>query len=92
MNIPVIKFEIEGIRTSVGVMLSKYALEMDQQIQDAVDNFCKSDVIERIITETTNTAIKATIESEIGDFFRYGNGRKAIKEAVQNQLNGIYKD
>lgn len=91
-TVPIIRLEVEGMKHTVQMMLSKYAAELDKEVFDAVEKFCTSSNIERVINECTEKSIKQAIELEIGDFFRYGNGRKAIKEAVENQLNGIYKD
>lgn len=86
-TMPVIKFDIEGMRHTMLMYLSEYAAQMDKDIKDAVDDFCTDGNLTRIIRETAQRQIKLAVEEEVSKFFQYsGEGRKMVALAVREAL------
>lgn len=48
-NIPIIKLEVEGMKHTVQFMLAEYGTKINNEVSNAVERFCSSDNIERII-------------------------------------------
>lgn len=87
MNIPVIKLEVEGMKHAISVALSKYAVQMDEQVQAAVDKYCEPENIQYVISTTATQAIDAAVKDIVKGFFAYGGkGRKYVKEEVERRL------
>lgn len=87
MNIPIISLEIKGMRCSIQKALSQHLLETDAMVQKAIETYCSSDNIERIIQETTFRTIDAVVREEVEIYFRNGEGRKEISNAVKEVLS-----
>jgi len=86
MNIPIIRLEVEGMRHSISVALSKHTMEMDAMIQDALASYCTPENIAHIIRSETTRALDEVIKQEISNFFYYGAGRRVVVEAVKEKL------
>jgi hypothetical protein len=87
MNVPIIRFEIEGMKHTLQVALSQYAAVMDEQMQEAVEASCTVENLQRIIEKSAKQEIECAINEEIRKFYSYGKGREAIRNAVQLELN-----
>jgi len=83
---PLIRLEVQGMRHAIQVALQKHLLCMDKDIQTALDNICTPENISNIVFDTAKFEIKAAIDAEIQKFYRYGDGRKVIQDAVQRKL------
>ena len=86
MNLPIIKFEIEGMRHTLAVMLAEHNFNMDQYVQEAITAFCTEENLRAIITKRVSESIEQAVAEETRHYFLYGEGRKAIKEAVVKKL------
>jgi hypothetical protein len=73
---PVIRLEVQGMKHAIQIALSEHLIKMDMDIQSAIDRVC------------TPTNISAIVFDAAQNFYRYGDGREAIKEAVERQLKG----
>ena len=85
-EMPIIRLEVERMKYSILTAMSEHLLQMDQDIQSAVDAACTPEKITAIVFDTASREIKAAIENEIRSFYAYGEGRKAIADAVRKQL------
>ena len=85
-GIPVIRLEIEGMKHAVIHAMTRHLAQMDSEIQAAVEHACKPEHISALIETTARGEIAKAVKSEIENFYRYGPGRKAIKEAVVRAL------
>lgn len=85
-SMPIIRFELEGMRQAIVIALSDYMVRMDSDIQAAIDRVMTPENIAAVIEDTAKREIDAAIQSEIQSFFRFGNGRDIIKKAVADQL------
>ena len=87
MNIPIVRLEVQGIKHTMQIALAEYIVNMDADIQHAIEQACTAENIVKIIEKTAREAIDQSIKDEVSRFFRYGEGRAAIKEAVHTQLS-----
>lgn len=87
MNVPLIRLEVEHMKHSMVHACSVYLAKMDAQIQDAVEKACTVENITRIVETAADEAISKAIREEIDSYFRFGDGRRAIKEVVEKQLS-----
>lgn len=83
----VIRLELETLRHQVSQMLSDQALDIDNQIKAALDEFCKEDHLGSHIREVTRKVTEQAVQSAVENFFRYGAGFQAIEAAVTERLN-----
>jgi hypothetical protein len=90
MSPPIIRIEIESMKHALNVMLSQHAALMSQEMQQAVDTFCTPERIQKLITETAHRELEGIVKDEIAAFFRYGAGRRSIRDSIQKQLNDMF--
>jgi len=81
--LPVIKIEIEGMRHAICTMLHEHAMTMDETFQAAVNDFLKPENMEIFIKETVAHTMRGVIGETIREYFTYGEGKKAIRDAVK---------
>ena len=91
-GIPIIRFEIEGIKRSMIIALTEHSAKMDADIISAVEEYCTPENIHSVISAYANSALDFAIKTEVDNFFRFGDGRKAVAEAVKKAIltNGTY--
>ena len=86
MNTPLIRIELESMKQTMIHAFSSQMFQLDTQFKKALEEACHPDNIDRILTESANSAIKEVIEEEINNFFRNGDGRKFVAEKVREKL------
>lgn len=86
LPIPIIKLEVEGMRRTMAVALSQYTAQLDEMLQQAISDFCTPENLERIINDETARTLDTVIKAEVKNWFINGEGRKAIKKAVEKRL------
>ncbi len=85
-ELPIIRLELEGMRMTFCRALTEYHASIDASVQDAVERFCRPENISRIVNSSADKAMEEAIRASVDDFFRYGDGRKAIQDAVRARL------
>ena len=85
-TIPIIRMEVEGMKAQICTALREYAVQMDKDIQTAVDAYCTPENITRVIHQAAFAALDYAIKEEVDKFFRYGDGRKAVAAAVKESI------
>jgi hypothetical protein len=88
VSTPIIRLEVEGMKHGILVALSEYAAKVDADIQAAVERYCQPENIARVVQAAAERSIDIAIKEEIDRFFRFGDGRRAISAAVEEQLKG----
>lgn len=86
MNIPVITLEVQAMKHTMKTLLTKYAMQIDTEIQAAVDEFCTPENVKRIVKEAAKSAIQSSIADQVQGYFKYGAGREQVAAAVREQL------
>jgi len=81
-NMPIIRIEIEGMKRTLCAMLHEHAIKLDASLQEAVNDFLKEENIKSFIKAEATKMMKSAITKSIEDYFIYGEGSKAIKQAV----------
>ncbi len=91
MSMPIITLQVEAMKCTIKAALLEHAAQMDQDIQAAVDAYCKPENIGAVVRQTALTEINEAVKEEVRNFFRYSaNGRKAIREAVREHMERVY--
>ncbi len=83
---PVIRLEVERMKHSMLVALSKYNLELDSMLKDALDKYCSAEHVEVILNVAAREAIDRAVKEEVSNFYLHGRGRKAIVAAIAKRL------
>jgi hypothetical protein len=86
MNLPIIRLEVEGIRRTMSAMLAEHAVQMDKDIQEAVETYCTPENLAHVVKTAAAKALDAAVREEVDQFFRRGNGRKAVAAAVKESI------
>lgn len=74
------------MKQSILIALSKHQMEVDAYVRAALEDVCSSDFIKRTIDNTAEETLFTVIRDEVSAFFRFGEGRKAVAEAVKAKL------
>ena len=74
------------MRHSILTALTHHQVQMDKNIQEAIDAYCQPENIKRIIDDAAFQALDNAIKEEVKNFFWKGEGRMAIAEAVKKKL------
>ena len=92
-EVPIIKLEMQNMRHTMVRALSEYSAQFDKNIQQAVEEYCSDDNLERIIKEEAEASLNKAIKEEVRDFFGGAcSGRLAVREAVIKYLNQYYPE
>ena len=86
-EIPIIRIELERMALTLNTMLSQELAKMDVDVREAVKHFCTPENIRRILNQQVQSAVEAGITSELSAFFRYGNGRKLLRKAIEEHFS-----
>jgi hypothetical protein len=86
MNVPVIRLELHGIKQTLLVALADHNAQIDADVRAAIDRFCEPTTLRETVMSAATSAIKRAVQEEVESFFKYGNGRAAIKAAVQQAM------
>lgn len=86
LHIPVIRIELERMSKSLCVAIMDEHVAMSEEIERAVKSFCEPNKVQNIVSEQVRRTLTAVIQSEVEQFYRNGDGRKAVKAAVIKRL------
>jgi len=90
MNIealPQLRLEIEHLKYTILAQLGLRGSELGECLSKEVDKAINSYPWERKVQEVTHAAITSHIEH----YFKYGNGSRAIKSAVEEGFRNVTK-
>ena len=83
---PIIRFEVMGMKFAVQKALADYAQTMYSDLQAAIDEACSPEAVEAVLKATATREMQAAVEREIRTFFTYGPGAKVVAQAVRENL------
>lgn len=86
VSIPIITLKIDGMRHHMQLALHEHMMQIDSDVQNAIKEFCTPEHIQDLVSECAEREIEAALKEEIASFFKYGDGRKLIKEIVESQV------
>lgn len=84
---PIISIHIESMKHTIQHLLIEQACQIDSRVNEAVEEYCSSDNLERVIKRSVQTEINSAIEREIQSFYTLGDGRATIKDRVIKTLS-----
>jgi hypothetical protein len=84
--IPIVRLEVERMKQTIVTALTHQALQLDRDIQTAVESYCTERNIAALIQGEVNRVLDSVIAEEVKRFFQYGEGRKVVAEAVKKRL------
>lgn len=87
LDMPIITLEVSRMKYGIQHALSQHHFQVSEEIKNAVDRFCEPENINRIIQTQASAILEKVIKEEIDNFFRTGDGRAVIAEAVQTSLS-----
>lgn len=86
MNAPIIKIELEGMKQCMMHAFSEQLLNMDKAFQVAIEDACRPEKVQALMTDAANRYIAEAVQSETKAFFLYGEGRRLIAAKVLETL------
>jgi uncharacterized protein with PIN domain len=84
---PVIRLELERMQMGIVTAITEHALQMDEQVKEAVKKFCTPENIQQILDAEVSRVLKQEIASTIDAYYKYGNGRKVIADLIKKKLD-----
>lgn len=84
--LPIIRLEVSAMKYQLQTVLHEFSAQMDTDLQNAVDKFCTPENITKIIEEEAERLFNSILREEMTNWFRYGGGQKAIREAIEEKL------
>lgn len=86
VTIPIIRLEVEGMKTSIMMAIADHQLAMDEALNKTVEAYCRPENIDRVVGAAVAAALDTAIKAEVTSFFGYGEGRKLVAAAVREKL------
>ena len=81
-----VTIEIDGIRHRMGQMLNGFREKQNDAIQAALEKALTVENVQAVLERTAEQEIKAAIAEEVSALYRYGKGRKALRDAIEKAL------
>lgn len=82
----IVRIEVEHMKHALSVAMADYVGKLDLDIKAAIERVCTAENILGIIQREADQAINQVIKKEVEEFFWLGEGRGAIRDAVQARL------
>lgn len=89
-NQPLIRITVDQMKYSIVAAMQEHIAQLDEQMKVAIDEAIKPESLQPLLNEMAQREIHTAIREEISRFFRYGSGRKVIKELVAKELDRQY--
>jgi hypothetical protein len=84
-SMPIVRLEIDRMKASIVHHLGVNGSQYGEALAAAIDNAVKSYDWDSQVKELTHKIL----EEKIADYFKYGNGAQAIREAVNAGFENI---
>lgn len=82
MNIPIIQLSVSGMKHSIIMALTEYEIGLSEEIKKAVEACCTPKNIQQVINQEVKRILDSIIREEVERFYRYGSGRRTIRDAA----------
>lgn len=86
LGVPIVRLELEGLKTCILAALESQAGEFTQMAKEALNEFCSEGHVRDLVRIQVRAEVERAIKDEIRAFYSYGEGRKAVHEAVIKRL------
>ena len=88
LGVPIIRMEVESMKHTICTALTQYEAQLSEEIQAAVEEYCKPENIDKVISSAVRETLSGVLRQEVEDFFRKGDGRDMVREAVYKRFKG----
>ena len=85
-TLPVLRIELESMKSQFCTMLSEQAIGIDEMVRGAIDAYCEDANLRKIITKHVKEALDQAIAESVNHWMKYGEGRKFIAKCVNDTL------
>ena len=85
---PIIRLELQRMKQSMLTHLGIYHQGISDQVERYMENAIQTFDFEMAVGSATHDAI----EEVINEYFKWGEGRRVIKSAIEDSLNQMFKD
>lgn len=85
--IPLISIQVEHIQYTMQQAFTKHLLDMDKMFAVAIQEACKPENVQAVLTAAAKRHLQAAVENEVDAFFRYGPGREEVSRLVSQALS-----
>jgi hypothetical protein len=86
MHIPQIRLELTGMKEAIIFAFNERQAAQDVDVRAAVEAYCTPENLNLIIGAAVRETLDRAIKETVDHFYRYGDGRGVVKEAVQQRL------
>lgn len=81
-NLPILKIEIQHLKTCVYHAFSEQQIKMDEMFKSVLEEVCAPEQVKSVLAAAVAKEIEEAIKAEVHAFFSYGKGRDEVKKAV----------
>jgi DNA polymerase III delta subunit len=85
-DFPIIRLEVDRMRHSIMTAFSEYQLQFDSDLKHAIEQYCTPDNLQQVLRAAVTRTLDGAIKEEVEKFFRYGEGRKVVADAVKQAI------
>ena len=85
-TVPTIRLELANMKQSIIMAFNDLQLAQSADVRAAVEAYCTPENLQTVINATVRDTLNREIKEEVDRFYRYGDGRGIIKQAVQERL------
>lgn len=85
---PIIRLTVGDMRRQVVKALVDARLDMDEDIQQAVDAACAPEAISKLVREEVERATIAVVREAVSQHLRVYDGREDLRKLIINALRG----
>lgn len=88
MSAPIIRLEVDFMKSVMRQHLSEQAVKMDSMVQQAVEAYCSEGNLRVVLGQAVREALDSAVREEVRDFFSGTRaGRLAVREKVIRYLD-----
>ena len=89
-NMPRVTIELEGMKQQIVHAFSSRNQEIETAIEEQLTKAINTFPFEETVLKLSREIISAAIKDALEHYFKYGEGREAIQQAVTDKLNELY--
>lgn len=83
---PIVRLEVQGMKHAIQTALMDHQQQLNRDIAAAVDAYCEPENLAAVVQGEVHRVLESVIKEEVQKFFRYGEGRKVVADAVKAKI------
>jgi len=84
---PLIQIEFRNIKSVIARAFTDAQIKLDTEFSAALEAAMSPHNIDRIVRESVNLEVNSLVKEKVRNFFKYGEGNKALSEFIVEELN-----